>query len=589
MYRQLARLFKDQCAFVTFGSVLFLCSLGMGCGSGVTVQPNSGCEGGGSGCQPAPVPTSTLTAQPTAINSGQSSILSWSTQNGATIDLQPGIGPVQAKGSLRISPQQTTTYTLTVTGSGGTSKTSATVKVDSGTQPAGVHLSPGDDVQAAVKSNAAGTAFTLAPGVYRMLSVVPKDGDVFSGQKGATLVGAALVPPSSWKQASSSVWVAQADGITAEASYGGVCGAKHPACKYPEDLFFDSKPLTRVASLSLVAPGMWYLDYSTGKAYVGSDPAGHTVEISVARAAFWGSARNVTLQGLTIEKYASIAGKGAINAMAALNGYGPIGKGWVVESNDIFLNHGLGIRASDGMTVRNNKIHDNGQMGLAGSGSNILVEGNEIYGNNYAGYSYDWEAGGAKIAMYSTHVTFDNNYVHDNKGPGLHGDIGDDYFVFENNHTARNWGSGIHWEISYHAVIRNNLIENDGYSPDGTGFWYGGGILVSNSSDVEVYGNTVTDCTNGIGGTEADRGVDSKTGVPYNLKNLYVHDNTITQKTGFAAGIVKADAFDDSVFTTWGNHFQNNTYNLSDLSQPYFVWLGQLWTHAQWEEYASEH
>ena len=150
-------------------------------------------------------------------------------------------------------------------------------------------------------------------------------------------------------------------------------------------------------------------------------------------------------------------------------------------------------------------------------------------------------------------------------------------------------GSGIHWEISYHAVIRNNLIEDEGYSPDGTSFWYGGGILVSNSSDVEVYGNTVKDCVNGIGGTETDRGVDSKTGVPYNLKNLYVHNNTITQQTGFAAGIVRADAFDDSVYTSWGNHFKDNTYNLSDSTYPYFYWLLQKWTYAQWQMYASEH
>jgi len=166
-----------------------------------------------------------------------------------------------------------------------------------------------------------------------------------------------------------------------------------------------------VASLSLVAPGKWYLDYSKDKAYAGSDPSGHTVEISLAHAAFWGSASKVTIKGLAIEKYASLAGKGAINAMAALSGYGPVGTGWVVESNDVYLNHGLGVRASDGMTVSNNKIHDNGQMGVAGSGSNILVRGNEVYQNNFAGYSFDWEAGGIKFAAYSTHVTLDSNYV----------------------------------------------------------------------------------------------------------------------------------------------------------------------------------
>jgi hypothetical protein len=68
-----------------------------------------------------------------------------------------------------------------------------------------------------------------------------------------------------------------------------------------------------------------------------------------------------------------------------------------------------------------------------------------------------------------------------------------------------------------------------------------------------------------------------------------VHDNTITKQVNFAAGTVKGSTYDDSAYTSWGNDFQNNNYHLSGLSHPYFVWLGQLWTYAQWQEYASEH
>ena len=455
----------------------------------------------------------------------------------------------------------------------------ATQPVPTASSSSQITVHSGDDIQSLVNGHPPGTSFLITSGTYRLQSIRPKDGDTFTGQPGATLNGARIL--GNFKQ-QSQYWVADVPASPLR-SYRGECDKQHPACMYPEDLFFDSKPLTRVVSLSLVAPGTWYLDYSGNKAYVGSDPDGHNVEISVARAAFWGNASNVTINGLAIEKYASIAGKGAINAMAAVEGYGPIGKGWLVESNDIYLNHGLGIRASDGMTIRNNKVHDNGQMGVAGSGNNILVQGNEVYGNNYAGYAYDWEAGGIKFAAYSTHVTMDNNYVHDNKGPGLHGDIGCDYFVFENNHTARNWSSGIHWEISYHAIIRNNLVENEGYSPLGTSFWYGGGILVSNSTDVEVYGNTVKDCVNGIGGTETNRGADSKTGVPFNLKDLYVHNNTITQQTGFAAGIVKSSRLDNSVFTSWNNRFVDNTYHLGSQAGQFFEWLNSPLTLAAWQ------
>ncbi len=114
------------------------------------------------------------------------------------------------------------------------------------------------------------------------------------------------------------------------------------------------------------------------------------------------------------------------------------------------------------------------------------------------------------------------------------------------------------------------------------------GILVSNSSDVEVYGNIVTNCVNGIAGIQADRGL-APDGTPYTLKNLNVHDNTITQQVNYAAGIVKGATFDDSVYTSWGNHFQNNTFNLSDPNGKYFYWLGQPWTYDQWVTYTSLH
>lgn len=550
-------------------------------------QTSVGCHGGQKNCQ-APAPTASLSSQPASITLGQSSTISWNSQNATSLDLEPGIGAVSAQGSVTVIPQQTTTYTLSATGSGGTIKATVTVTVSS-TQTAGIQLSPGDSIQTAVNNNPTGTTFTLAPGVYRMQIVVPKAGDVFSGESGAILDGAELIDPSSWHQISPSVWLAQASGITQQASYRGVCDSTHPACMYPEDLFFDSKPLTRVASGSLVVPGTWYLDYSTEKIYVGSDPDGHVTELSTLGAAFWGDAGNVTIRGLVIEKYACIAGKGAVNAMDSLYGYGPAADNWKVDSNEIMLNHGVGVRVNSGMVVTNNKIHDNGQMGIAGNGNQILVQNSEVYKNNYAGYAFDWEAGGIKFATYATNVTIDGNYVHDNMGPGIHADISCDYVTIKNNHTARNIGSGIHYEISYNGVVSGNTVEDDGSSPQGTSFWYGSGILISNSSNVQVYGNTVTDCSNGIGGTQADRGTDPKTGTVYTLQNLYVHNNVITQKTGYAAGIVKASVFDDSVYTSWGNHYQDNTYYLSDPSYPYFYWLDQNWTYAQWQMYTSEH
>jgi len=68
-----------------------------------------------------------LTAEPSTVEKGQSVTLSWSSQNATTLDLQPAVGTVQASGSSTVTPQDSTTYTLSATGPGG--NTSATARV----------------------------------------------------------------------------------------------------------------------------------------------------------------------------------------------------------------------------------------------------------------------------------------------------------------------------------------------------------------------------------------------------------------------------------------------------------------------------
>jgi hypothetical protein len=57
-------------------------------------------------------------AEPTQINPGQQSRLSWKVINAADVRIE-GVGPVQAEGSLTVAPTATTTYTLIATSSDG--------------------------------------------------------------------------------------------------------------------------------------------------------------------------------------------------------------------------------------------------------------------------------------------------------------------------------------------------------------------------------------------------------------------------------------------------------------------------------------
>jgi len=78
---------------------------------------------------PPPAPTVTLTAEPSTVERGQSITLSWTSQNATSLDLQPGVGTVQAQGSSSVTPQDSTTYTLTATGPGGSQSATARVTV----------------------------------------------------------------------------------------------------------------------------------------------------------------------------------------------------------------------------------------------------------------------------------------------------------------------------------------------------------------------------------------------------------------------------------------------------------------------------
>jgi len=80
---------------------------------------------------PTPVPTVTLAATPASISAGGTSTLNWSSTNATTCSASGGwTGTQQLSGSYSTGVvNQTTVYTLSCTGAGGTSSASATVSV----------------------------------------------------------------------------------------------------------------------------------------------------------------------------------------------------------------------------------------------------------------------------------------------------------------------------------------------------------------------------------------------------------------------------------------------------------------------------
>lgn len=75
------------------------------------------------------LPVAGFQAMPEEIPYGESATLIWSVSGADTVEIDNGIGIIASSGSLQVTPESTTTYTLTAAGPGGTSSVQATVMV----------------------------------------------------------------------------------------------------------------------------------------------------------------------------------------------------------------------------------------------------------------------------------------------------------------------------------------------------------------------------------------------------------------------------------------------------------------------------
>jgi len=93
----------------------------------------------------AATPTVTLQASPTAIDKGGTSTLSWNSTDATQLSIAPDVGAVTAQGSTKVTPADSTTYTITATGPGGSASATASVTVNAPPPPPEQPKGPTDD------------------------------------------------------------------------------------------------------------------------------------------------------------------------------------------------------------------------------------------------------------------------------------------------------------------------------------------------------------------------------------------------------------------------------------------------------------
>ncbi len=436
-----------------------------------------------------------------------------------------------------------------------------------------ISISPGTSIQTVVNANPNGSKFYLRSGVHRMQSVVPKQNNQFLGETGASINGSKIV--TGWTLIGG-YWTVggQTENGNPDADPNVWCFPEYPVCTKTEDLFVNNVHYRQMGSLAAVGPGQYYFNYGAQTIQMTDNPTGKTVEVAVTTLAFSGFNTGIVIDNLTVEKYANPEQVGAIHAVETSN--------WTIRNNIIQYNHGGGLKLGSNNIITNNHFLSNGQIGIIGSGGNTLVDSNEIAYNNLDGYNYFVEAGGTKFAFCES-LMVSNNYAHDNFGPGLWTDIANYLITYDHNTAVDNFNYGINHEISYDAVIKNNYIARNGLHlpPGQQEMWYGGGIIIGHSPNVEIYNNTLIDNVQGIGAVQTNRG-DGPHGV-YEVRNMYTHDNFVTQSNGwYAGGIIYETGYADII--NWNNRWVHNTYTLNPNPDVIaYTWAGNSINRVGWQ------
>jgi hypothetical protein len=286
-------------------------------------------------------------------------------------------------------------------------------------------------------------------------------------------------------------------------------------------------------------------------------------------AAFDSSARDVSVIGIEIRGYDSGDWTGAINGH---------GDDWLIEGCEIHDNRTAAIDIIGGSpTIRGNNIHHNGKLGLSiNKTTGGLIENNEIAFNNYKdAFSWGNEAGASKF-WETTDLVVRGNWSHDNHGPGFWADHDNIGILYEDNLIEDNYANGIYHEISYDAIIRNNVIRRNGFDHDA--WLWGGGVMIASSQNVEIYGNVLEGNYNGIAMTQQDRG--SGAYGPYVLRNNYAHDNTVID-SGLSGAA--QDIGSDAIYHA-NIRFVNNTY-VGDVG---WHWQNSKVSWSTWQRYGQD-
>jgi len=387
-----------------------------------------------------------------------------------------------------------------------------------------------DSLQAKIDAASAGATVTASPCIYRQQITITKP-IILKGQPGSEIRGSDVW--TGWTY-SGGRWTSSKT-LPSFPQTTVYCMPNTSRCQWPEQVFINGVAQTQVAPGSTLNAGQFYVN-SSRRVVMTTDPRGKTVEVTVRRHWVTGttSADNVTIEGFTMKHAANEGRSGALmNRRSRLeNG----GENWTVRNNRLSDAHGgmISLKNAPRGTIQGNDIARGGQIGIFGSADGQSIRDNQIHHNNTERFAYNsdfgiGETGGAKLVPDIDNTVFTGNHVYANYGHGIHYDIDCDNNKVSYNRVHHNARRGIQYELCFSGEIFGNVVYENGWTtPEGR---EGSGLEILNSSNTEVYGNTLAWNADGIDVRAIERD-----GTLYdNPRNVYVHDNTILGKNDSSA------------------------------------------------------
>ena len=398
------------------------------------------------------------------------------------------------------------------------------VAVDGKAEQTGESLTKPTTLEAAIERARTGDAIVMRGGTYRTGDLRLNQGVTIQPYADEEPVLKGTQIASNWENLGNGLWTTKWSRLFPMKPLGwwrrNREGKKTPQWRFNNDMVFvDGRFLQAVGWEGEVDENSYYIDYEAGLVYIGVDPTDRLVEITAYDVAILRTTgechgkksdrKGYAIRGVTFTQYAYRALEVEGTEPEGISEESKHGKeviGTTLDNCTIsYCSRVAGYFRGDRLTIRHCRVSDTSTEGIyVIASSDVLLEGN-IFTRNNIEHITGYYPAAVKIFNQSHRVTCRDNLVTElPNSNGIWYDVGNVDGVFVNNwieNVGRNdnaiatnqlWPSdnGFFFEISKGAICAGNVFVNCDH-----------GLMVLNSSNVQIYQNTFVNSMACIGRT----------------------------------------------------------------------------------------